>query len=1132
MKIKVAKQLFVIVATVLILLVSAVTAGAYETEDAFGGSDVYNGIMFDYYTSVETNEEYIVITGAEEALSGALNIPSKITVDYSRSVPVRIIAAEAFYWQSMISVSIPASVRIIESRAFDNCTQLKSVTFANGIESIEESAFANCTALKSVVIPNSVTNLGEDVFRDCENLTSVAIGTGVKTLTSAFSCTGITEFTIPETVKTIADGAFTACLDLKSVHIGSNVEEIGTAFIRTLELEEITVSENNNSFTVIDGALYTKDGTALVAYPQKKAGTSFVVRNGVEKINAYAINYSQYLTSVTVPDGVTSIGKSAFTNSQKLTDVSLPSSLKEIGSWAFSESKVLAQISLPNGLESIGEYAFYKCGKLTSLSIPDSVKGTLGDCTFGSCTSLENVYIGSGIEEIKQWQFNPFMDCSKLNNITVSPLNKYYTSVDGNLYSKDKKQFIKYAAGKADLAFTMADGVEVVDDFAFDAANNLTSIVLADSVQSMGAKAIYNCTSLVYTTIDGASYIPSVTNQYHTLVSVASSTKELVLDKTKVIRPGAFASASVIWKVTIGDDITEIPAELFANKRGLTYVTLGKSVTSIGAKAFYNCDGLRSINLPDSLTSIGESAFYNCSDLDGDLIIPDGVTEIKDGTFYYCSYLDSVTLGKNVTSVGENVFTNLINARSINIPATLKSIGSNTFKNFGSSINGLKVYVEDLAAYCKIDFGSNTANPFNYLYTDKTELYIGDVLTTEIVIPNEITEIKNYAFYRTPITALKLNDKIEIIGIQALAYCPITEISLPDSLKEIKYSAFYTAHITEITLGDNLEYIGQYAFNGSYLKKVTFGSCTPFVDYNAFYRVYIKEVHTNDLAAWCSTEFYGSDANPLTQSNALYYNGELVTELVVPDGVTTIGEHTFCNYTQLTRVHIPDSVKEIANYAFDGCTKLAEVFVGNGMESITKWAFYNCKAIEKVLYHGTPEKWAIVSADSGKLSTAAVTYVRKVTLVDENGVAAEKYCEYNKPVCSSQLGIDAYGYETLLYTDAQHTKPFGSNEVLLDDITLYYVYKPVAHTLTTVTGNEFSVELKYFDESEGGSIAVALYAENRLVGLKIAKCDLDGATVVFDSSLEYDSAKILVWNELGLSPLTKPEILINTTELQ
>ena len=83
------------------------------------------------------------------------------------------------------------------------------------------------------------------------------------------------------------------------------------------------------------------------------------------------------------------------------------------------------------------------------------------------------------------------------------------------------------------------------------------------------------------------------------------------------------------------------------------------------------------------------------------------------------------------------------------------------------------------------------------------------------------------------------------------------------------------------------------------------------------------------MAAWCAIDFANGSANPLSYAHNLYLNGELVIDLVIPDGVTSIGRNAFYSYDSLTSITIPDSVTSIGEEAFYGCTGLTSVIFEN-----------------------------------------------------------------------------------------------------------------------------------------------------------------------------------------------------------
>ena len=423
---------------------------------------------------------------------------------------------------------------------YDHTTSLNEIGYA---------AFDQCTGLTSIIIPNSVTSIGNAAF---------------------YHCTGLTSIAIPNSVTSIGDNAFDSCLGLTSITIPNSVTSIGiSAFNRCTKLKEFIVSENNTAYSSVQGVLFSKDCTKLIAYPNAKT-------------NIY-----------TLPNSVTSIGNYAFEGCTELASIGIPNSVTSIGSYAFYNCRGLASITIPNSVTSIGSFAFYYCTGLASITIPYSV------------ISIEGA---------------AFAGCTKLEKIIVSENNPAYSSVEGVLFSKDCTKLIAYPYAKSNI-YTLPNSVTSIGDYAFYNCTGLTSVTIGNGVTSIGDYAFYNCIGLASITIpNSVTFIGSFAFRYCTGLASITIPYSVIL-----IGDYAFYGCTRLTSTTIPNSVTFIGNYAFAGCEYLTSITIPNSVTTIGNSAFQYCTRITEIH-SKILTpqNVDSSVFYAINKTTCKLYVPKG----------------------------------------------------------------------------------------------------------------------------------------------------------------------------------------------------------------------------------------------------------------------------------------------------------------------------------------------------------------------------------------------------------------------------------------------------------------------------------------------------------------------------
>ncbi len=948
---------------------------------------------------------------------------------------------------SLKAITVPSKVREVGDDAF-NSAGLTTITFEEGVQTLGESVLQACTALQTVKIPASMTIIGAETFLGCTDLTTITVADGseyfksvegalyaaqknakgevyaVTLLAVPIACTG-TEGTlnIPETVSRVASRAMHYNEGIQTVQFADKVvayDESGEKIDGTLVIEEYAFNGNSNGSSKLQ----------TVSLP-----------DGLTTIGENAFNNCDELTTINIPYTVTSIAKMAFYNCDKITTgltfeatpqdatgvelkfaqsalsgmqglttltlperpsvemygntltldtaletVTLPStfqwpSVSTGGSGAyvglFQDFTNLKTVNLPEEVPDgfvIGWHAFYGCTNLATIGtvqnvsidgkdtpvqfLPEGIT-TIGVCAFTN-TALKTIGIPSTFKEFAEHNDSNhylFSGCTKLetiafaDNCELESLPKGFvtnaSALKNVVFGKNMKLKTIGEEGKTSDAST---GV-------FNGAAALTSITIPKSVEIIKDGAFQNLTQLTEVNFETGSKLAEIETSAFKSTGLTSFTFPTVTDENGevqeiIVASGVFSGCVDLATMHLSASVQSVTG-LFAGVTGLETVTADdETYYSIDADA-HAIYGLNAEGEKDTL-------IYAYGVVEGRIVIDDGTLEIAEGTYKGQVDIEEVVLPASLIKIGAGAFENCVSLQKVSFMigsgsvSSLSLIDSTAFKNcwalddfeFSAAVN--LSYIGTEAFYASglktldlskcVMLGSNAAGTA-LNGIGEGAFENANLLGTEMINPEADANDQYSVLFPA---------SLKTIGMSAFRNTAITKVdlsktqitSLPGKATGNAGIFMGCAQLKEVKLPVALKQIQATTFKDSGLETINLEELVNLTNINAsaFNNTQLTRV------VFPAAKFTASSS----QGNVFANNTKLeYVDMSKATTIKTLGSSYFSGCSALETVILPSSLTEIGSSMFKDCISLTEIDIPENVTKIGSSAFAGCTALRR-----------------------------------------------------------------------------------------------------------------------------------------------------------------------------------------
>lgn len=930
------------------------------------------------------------IANAVEVVAGEKQVPSlvyAIAVDILRMMELKGRCLVRFL-TNLKHVEIPEGIERLGKSCFFDRRGILSVTFPASLREIESRAFRNCINLEQVVFQNEEVQIQKDAFKNCSSLKSVQIGEG-----PAYVFAGIQKLSderIPKLVRRIQK------------QVLGNFRISGTLLFQYLGSESRVV--------VPEGI----ERIAEEAFAGNEAVDRVILPKSVREIGAYAFRDCLLLQTIVLPEGLLRIGPGAFQNCVKLIRVCLPKQVTSVEPETFKHCKVLREVTFAGALERIGEQAFYKCPALRELTLPDSLTA-IGAMAFYRCGGLKEIDIPAKTTQVGDLAFaesgvrkaaigadgygfgqEVFGGCRYLRTLVLE---------EGARHVADRLAYDCPALDRVFLPETLCSaGRNAWEGTPFLSAwltklreGEETGAVFWDGRELEGKVKL----SSRYRIVAGGAFYGN------------EKVEEICLpEEIRWVGRAAFKGCRNLRRVCWPAGLSRVEPEVFGGCIRLETVSGGDENRwqKVGERAFYRCESLRRMEL-SAVKEMGKEAFAGCISLEKSPVSDElwmGERALEDTGFWKLLPADEgplivgrvavdggkcegvVRLPEGLTGIGPYAFAGNRRLEKVIFPKSLTRIGEGAF--FGCS--GL-LKIELPEGLCRIeDRAFEKCCALQKVRTGAEKIGRGAFAFCTALLEAECTEVKHLAPHLFEgcsalercvcgqagtageqsfcgCRQLKSFDcgKLRRIGRSAYEGCDrLDRVELKEGVCVEAHAFADCGGLREICLSGERIQLREYAFSGcTALESVWIqGKKWAFTEY--------KDLLSEQFPELVRQLFYSAFSCFLVEEERILrsYRGA-GRKVKIPSGIRRIGAEVFRDVLMLREVEIPDSVEEIGARAFhgtawmeeqrkqnplvavngmllDGSGCQGEVIIPEDIRLICGWAFAGGLGIEKIRF--------------------------------------------------------------------------------------------------------------------------------------------------------------------------------------